>query len=216
MSSLSKRYRSRGALRLPDAGELMPPNLSTFDAVPFGATQRTHLRAWLSQGAWPREHMELEELEGYLVALITWPVVISSGAWLPRIWGERGWKVPTRLAARAKYEEFVALIAGFLQDLDRQLSYLPPKFATALSALREPGRADALHLWGRGFMTALAFDSQGLEWRTPGAQAAVQIIASRTSSPVVLRAQAIEDVENAVLTLLAERTSRGPLGRLGS
>ena len=52
----------------------MPPNLLTMGTVPFGDSQRTRLSAWLNEAAWPRGHMEMAELEGYLVALISWPV----------------------------------------------------------------------------------------------------------------------------------------------
>src|SRR6185503_11840396 len=83
MSSLSRRYRSAQ----PDRGEYLPPNLRSFGAAPFGAPQRARLSTWLGEAGWPRGHMELAELEGFLVALIAWPVDISSGAWLPLIWG---------------------------------------------------------------------------------------------------------------------------------
>ena len=107
--------------------------------------------------------MEIAELEGYLVALIAWPVGISSGAWLPRIWGHPGWKVPTKIAARSQYEEFVAMIVGFMQDLDRELSRQPARFeSSVLRGLREREHTESLHGWGRGFMTALTLGSQGL------------------------------------------------------
>ena len=149
----------------------MPPNLLTFGAAPFGDPQRARLTAWLREAGWPRGHMEIAELEGYLVALIAWPVGISSGAWLPRIWGETGWKVPTKIAARSQYEEFVALIVGFMQDLDRRA------FSTAIAhsnrrcfaVCEEREHTETLHGWGRGFMTALTLGSQGLKGRSASA-----------------------------------------------
>jgi yecA family protein len=146
MSSLFKRYRSAR----PDAGDSMPPNLLTFGPAPFGDPQRARLTAWLREAGWPRGHMEIAELEGYLVALIAWPVGISSGAWLPRTWGEPGWKVPTKIAARSQYDEFVALIIGFMQDLDRQLSRQPSRFeSSVLRGLRGREHTETLHVWGR-------------------------------------------------------------------
>jgi len=213
MSSLSRRYRSAQ----PDRGEYLPPNLRSFGAAPFGASQRARLSTWLGEAGWPRGHMELAELEGFLVALIAWPVGISSGAWLPLIWGERGWKVPTKIAARAKYEEFVALVVGFVQDLDRQLSTSPRQIQSSVlcgSSGRE--QVGGLHHWGRGFMTALALDGHGLRVRSPAAGDAVRTIASRTSSSAPLGSHSAAEVLSAVIALMEQRTSRGPLGPLES
>jgi yecA family protein len=208
VSSLSKRYRSGR----PDPGELMPPNPRTFGAATFGAPQRARLSALLREAGWPREHMDVAELEGYLVALIAWPVSISSGAWLPLIWGERGWKVPTKIWAQADYEEFVTLIMGFLQDLERQLSSRPSRFEA--SVLREGGHPKVLHHWGRGFLMALTLDAQGLKWRSASARSAVETIASVTSSSATFRSDAVDEVVSAVLALMEQRASRGPLGPL--
>ena len=211
MSSLSRRYRSAR----PDPGELMPPDLLTFGAAPFGDPQQARLTAWLREAGWPRGQMENAELEGYLVALIAWPVGISSGAWLPRIWGERGWKVPTKIAARVPYDEFVALIIGFLQDLDRRLSCQPSRFESSmLRGLQGPQLREGLHCWGRGFMTALTLGSQGLKSRSASAGAAVRTIASGTSASASFRSHAVEEVVSAVLALMEQRPTRGPLGPL--
>jgi yecA family protein len=193
----------------------MPPNLLTFGAVPFGDPQRTRLTAWLREAGWPREHMDVATLEGYLVALIAWPVGISSGAWLPRIWGETGWKVPTKIAARSQFDEFVALIIGYMQELDRQLSRQPSRFeASVLRGARDRGHLEALNGWGHGFMTALTLGAQGLKWRSTSAGAAVHAIANATSSTAPSRPAAVEEVVSAVLALMEQRPSRGPLGPL--
>jgi yecA family protein len=193
----------------------MPPNLLTIGAAPFEAAQRARLIALLREAAWPRGHMEMAELEGYLVALIAWPVDISAGAWLPPIWGGRGWRVPVKIAARSKYEEFVALIASFMRHLDGQFSSQPSQIeSSVLAGLRERGHVETLHAWGRGFMTALTLGSQGLKWRSPSAGAAVRTIARSTSSDAPFRSRTVEDIMKAVLSLMAQRHSRGPLGPL--
>ena len=212
MSSLFKRYRSGQ----PEPGDFMPPNLLTFGAAAFGDAQRARLTAWLAEAGWPRGHMRIAELEGYLVALIAWPVGISAGAWLPRLWGHPGWKVPTKIAARSQYDEFVALIVGFMQDLDRKLSSQPPRFeSSVLRGLRERAHIEALHGWGRGFMTALTLGSQGLKGRSASAVAAVHTIATSTASAAPFSSRTAEEIEGAVLALIAQRSSRGPLGPLG-
>lgn len=212
MSSLARRYRSGGAGR-PDPGELMPPDLRTIGAAPFGDQQRTRLTAWLREAAWPRGHMEIAELEGFLVALIVWPVDIPTGAWLPPIWGGRGWRVPTKIASRSQYEEFVALVVGFMQDLDRRLSIHPSRMeSSVLRGSKDHSRAEALHAWGKGFMTALTLGSQGLKGRSASAGAAVRNIAGSTSASAPFGPHAVEEVVSAVMTLMEQRASRGPLG----
>lgn len=214
MSSLARRYRSGGAGR-PDPDELRPPDLHTFGAATFGDQQRARLIAWLREGGWPRGHMNLAELEGYLVALIAWPVGISPGAWLPPIWGQRGWKVPTKIASQSQYGEFVALIVGFMRDLDRRLSRQPSRFeSSVLRSLQDNARVEALHGWGKGFMTALTLGSQGLKGRSASAGAAIRVIAGSTCASAPFGPHAVEEVVSAVLALMEQRASRGPLGPL--
>jgi yecA family protein len=213
MSSLSRRYRSAR----PDPGEFMPPDLRTLGAAPFGDQQRARLTAWLRETAWPRAHMEIAELEGYLVALVAWPVGISSGAWLPPIWGERGWKVPAIISSQRQYEEFVSLIAGFIRNLDRELARQHSRFeSSVLRALAGREQMNGLHRWGRGFLTALTLGSQGLKGRSASAGAAVHTIAGCTSSSTPFRSQDVEKVVSAVNALMEQRSSRGPLGPLES
>jgi yecA family protein len=159
--------------------------------------------------------MEMAELEGFLVALIAWPVSISSGAWLPFIWGERGWKVPTKISSHRQYDEFVVLTVGLIQELDRELSRQNSRFeSSVLRALRGREQIDGFHRWGRGFMTALTLDSQGLEGRGVGAAAAVRTIASVTTASTPICSREVEEVVSAILAVMGQRTSRGPLGPL--
>jgi yecA family protein len=157
--------------------------------------------------------MEIAELEGYLVALIAWPVGISSGAWLPPIWGERGWKVPTKISSHAQYDEFVGLVVGFMSTLDHELSRRPSRFeSSVLRLLGGSEQVEALHRWGRGFMTALALGAQGLKWRSEGAGAAVRTIVNITAASAPIDRDALEHVVSAVAALMEQRASRGPLG----
>jgi yecA family protein len=217
VNSLTRRYRIAGSER-PDPGELRPPDLRALGAASFSAPQRARLAAWLEEPGWPRDRMDIATLEGYLVALIAWPVAVPSGAWLPPIWGERGWKVPTKIAARSHYDEFVGLIHGFMLDLERRLSRSTARFeSSVLRPAHERERANALQAWGKGFMTALTFDSQGLKWRGAGTRAAVHALAAAISAaPATSVSHSVERVVNAVLALLELRTSRGPLGPLES
>jgi len=215
MSSLARRYR-RGAAGPPDPGELMPPDLRLIGASPFGDPQRTRLTEWLREAAWPRGQMGITELEGYLVALIAWPVGVPTGAWLPPIWGGHGWRVPSKIAARSQFEEFVALIVGFMRELDRALTQQPSRFeSSVLRGLDDRARVAGLQAWAKGFMTGLTLGSQGLKWRNESAGAAVRVIATSTSAASApVGPQSIERIVSAVFALMAQRGSRGPLGPL--
>jgi len=211
VSSLTKRNRSGR----PGTDEPMPPDLRALGAIPFGRAQQVRLDSWLREGGWPRHHMDIAELEGFLVALVAWPVDITPGAWLPPVWGERGWKIPAKLAKTPQREEFVTLIVGFLQALDRELSVPQSRFdSSVLRTLRGEPQAAGIHRWGRGFMTALSLGSQGLKGRSASAGDAVRTIANVTSASATIGAATVEEVVGAVRALVEQRVSRGPLGSL--
>jgi hypothetical protein len=116
----------------PDALALQPPNLSALGGPNFTLQDREVLSTWLAQDGWPRGTIDIVMLEGYLVALLAWPVRVHPGAWLPPIWGETGWKVPAKISSQGDYDRFIALVLGFLADLDRGLSARPPHFVPVL------------------------------------------------------------------------------------
>ncbi|MEO8063592.1 MAG: YecA family protein [Pseudomonadota bacterium] len=214
VSSLPRRYRN-AHIGGPDSGQLTPPDVRTFATAPFGDQQRARLTAWLREAGWPRGQMDIVELEGFLVALIAWPVAIAAGAWLPLIWGIRGWKVPNKISTRPQFEEFIALIIGFLQELDRDLTDQPSRFkSSVLRSPSGPGQAERLHRWGRGFMTAVTLGSQGLKGRSESAVASVRLIAGKTSASAISSPRAAEEIVSAVMALVEQRASRGPLGPL--
>src|SRR5580700_1417002 len=124
------RYTSRYARVTP--AELMPPNLQDMGSLPFTANSFAELDAWLAEEGWPPGRMDAAMLEGYLVALLVWPIELSAGAWLPPIWGIRGWKVAAKIATTDTYNRFLALVVGLLQDLERRLTALPPLTSYAL------------------------------------------------------------------------------------
>lgn len=182
---LHKRHRAHCHTNA-DPTALLPPNLRTIDARPFTREDFQTLHAWLAEDGWPRGTMDIGMLEGYLIALLVWPVGLSSGTWLPPIWGEKaGWKVPA-------------------------LSEDEP----GRRGPRTPGIARA-----QGFLRALQQNSQGLQWRSTAARSAVTCIAhyaSFAAPPAGALPAVATNLKSAVLTLVAERSSRGPLGALES
>jgi yecA family protein len=211
------RYSSRYTRVTPAV--LMPPNLQEMGSLPFTAHSFAELDAWLAEEGWPPEHMDAAMLEGYLVALLTWPIELSAGAWLPPIWGIHGWKVAAKIATRETYDRFLVLVIGFLQDLERRLTASPPlrpfvldHSGPILSAHYFAGSA-----WATGFMIALHENSAGLGSRSASARSAVEGIA-RFASLRSVKAGAMASVSaelNAeIAKLMAERHSRLELGPL--
>jgi yecA family protein len=202
----------------PDPPALQPPNLSALGVLHFTLQDREVLSTWLVQDGWPRGTMDVAMLEGYLVALLAWPVRVQPGAWLPPIWGQTGWKVPAKIGSQGDYDQFIELVVGFLEDLDRGLRASPPHFVPALPVRTpRPQRQSmpAVCYWAQGFLKALQLSAQGLGDRSDSARSAVTRIARCASSaPVATRSLVEDELVSAVLTLAAERTSRGPLGAL--
>lgn len=202
----------------PDPPALQPPNLNALGVLHFSLKDRDMLSTWLMQGGWPRGTMDVAMLEGYLVGLLVWPVRVQPGAWLPPIWGQTGWKVPAKIGSQVDYDQFIQLVVGLLEDLDRGLCARPPYFVPMLPVrtLRPQGQSTpGVCCWAQGFLKALQLSAQGLGDRSDSARSAVTHIARCASSAASGSRSATEDeLASAVLTLAAERISRGPLGAL--
>jgi yecA family protein len=211
------RYTSRYARVTPAV--LMPPNLQDMGSLPFTASSFIELDAWLAEDGWPPDHMDAAMLEGYLVALLVWPIELSAGAWLPPIWGIRGWKVAAKIATTDTYNRFLALVIGFLQDLERRLTAVPPLRPFVLDHRSPIVSASyfAGSAWATGFMIALHENSSGLGSRSASARSAVEGIArfaSLRSTTAAAMASVSAELSAHVAKLMDERLFRredGPL-----
>jgi len=198
---------------------LLPPNLRTMEPVPFSAAEFASLDSWLEEEGWPDERMNVATLEGYLVALLVWPIELAPGAWLPSIWGVRGWKVAAKIDTAEMYGRFIALVTGLLQELERRLTISPCRrtFVLADDAKNISSPYFAGSAWSTGFMTALYQNSAGLQSRSLACRSAVESIASyasrRSQQPSAMPAAA-SALSAAIAILVEERASRGPLGPL--
>ena len=211
------RYTSRYARVTPAV--LMPPNLQDMGSLPFTASSFTELDVWLAEDGWPPERMDAAMLEGYLVALLVWPIELSAGAWLPPIWGIRGWKVAAKIATTDTYNRFLVLVIGFLQDLERRLTAVPPlrpfvldHRSPIISASYFAGSA-----WATGFMIALHENSSGFGSRSASARSAVEGIArfaSLRSTTAAAMASVSAELSAHVAKLMDERLFRRELGPL--
>src|SRR5580698_1106935 len=159
------RYTARYGQTVP---QLLPPDLKSLGAIAFTPLDFQALDVWLAEEGWPAEHMDAAMLEGYLVALLVWPIQLSPGAWLPAIWGIRGWKVAAKIATRESYDRFLALVIGLLQELELRLTATPRTLTFVLkgdSALLST-RYFAGAAWSTGFISALEFNANGLGSRS--------------------------------------------------
>lgn len=203
------------------ASALMPPKLPEFGHQSFTRCELDSLARLMTEPAWPRATMNIYALEGYLAALLVWPVESHPGVWLPPIWNEANWRVRPPIDTVQRYGEFVELIVGFLRSIDQGLMQTP---ATFESCLRWPLGHDAMDMkaraghWGQGFGRGLR---QGMDARatpTEDAREAVRHIAARAAGECHFARggaqQADIVLKDAVLLLASTRVSRGPLGPL--
>jgi yecA family protein len=195
---------------------LLPPTLHTEGPLPFAAQDFAALDAWLAEAGWPADHMDVAMLEGYLVALLVWPIELAPGAWLPRIWGIRGWKVAAKIETSCAYNKFIALVIGLFQELERRLATSPPArtFALGRDAPYVSGRYFAAAAWATGFMTALQENSTGLGSRSSAVRSAVEDIAryaSLRSTEANALPAAATALSLAVTIIMSERPTQGPI-----
>src|SRR5271156_5010135 len=205
------RYTARYGQSAP---QLLPPDLQSLGSIAFTPHDFTALDAWLAEDGWPAEHMDAAMLEGYLVALLVWPIQLSPGAWLPAIWGIRGWKVAAKIATPEHYDRFLALVIGLLQELERRLAATPraPTFVLASDCALLSTRYFAGAAWCTGFICALQFNASGLGSRTSLSRAALENIVAiaslRAKEPRAMRTVAAE-IWASVSTLMDERPAPG-------
>jgi yecA family protein len=214
---MRQKYRQSARYGLA-APVLLPPNLLTLGLLPFSAQHFARLDAWLAEDGWPDERMDIAMLEGYLAAFIVWPIKLSPGAWLPRVWGIRGWKVAAKISTQEKYAQFVELVMGMFQDLERRLITGPSR-RTAVLGEDTPylsGKYFVGAAWATGFMVALHENSAGLGMRSATVRTAVADIAqhaSRRSSGPADFPPIATALSGALMVILTE-CLQGPVRRV--
>lgn len=205
------RYTAKYGQTVP---QLLPPDLPALGTIAFTLLDFKALDAWLAEEGWPAERMDAAMLEGYLVALLVWPIQLSPGAWLPAIWGIRGWKVAAKIATREGYDRFLALVIGLLQELERRLSAAPRGLTFILKndcELLSP-RYFAGAAWATGFISALEFNQGGLGSRSTLSRTALEnivAIASLRSQESSAMSRVAAELRASIGTLLDERPARG-------
>jgi len=205
------RYTARYGQTVP---QLLPPDLQALGAIAFTPLDFKALDAWLAEEGWPAERMDAAMLEGYLVALLAWPIQLSPGAWLPAIWGIRGWKVAAKIATKESYDRFLALVFGMLQELERRLTVTPRALTFVLKndCTLVSTRYFAGAAWATGFISALEFNASGFGSRTVLSRTALEnivAIASLRSKEPSAMSLVTAELRASVSTLMDERPARG-------
>jgi yecA family protein len=214
----SSRSRSSGHLETP---LLLPPKLSELGHRPFTSIEWEALACLLREPTWPRGTLSIYGLEGYLTALLVWPVVSHPGAWLPPIWNGESWRVRPPIDTIDRYGEFLELVVGFLRTIDSGLLQTAPRFD---SCLHRRGARDLPDLnvraqsWAEGFGRGLRQSVQSRGSPDQGTCEAVRHIGTFAASECRLTSgsaqRAATVLTDAVLALASTRISRGPLGAL--
>ena len=214
----TSRSRSSRHLQTP---VLLPPKLSELGHQPFTSIEREALACVLRERTWPRGTLSIYGLEGYLTALLVWPVALQPGAWLPPIWNEASWKVRPPIDTGDRYGEFVELVVGLLRTIDRGLLQTPPRFdhCLHLKAARDlPDLKARAQGWAEGFGRGLGQSVQARGSPDQGDARAVRHIAAFAASESSLTRDSAQRagivLTDAVLALASTRISRGPLGAL--
>lgn len=212
----SARSRSNQHVETPT---LLPPKLSEFGHQLFTSREQDSLAHWLREPTWPRDTLNIYALEGYLTALLVWPVALQPGAWLPPIWNEAGWRVRPPIDTVHRYEEFLELVVGFLRTIDQGLLQSPPVFEPSLRLTIGRDRPDVKthgQHWAQGFGRGLRQGVQSRAAPTGDVREAVHAIAAYAAgqSPISRSGTLQADIvlTEAVLVLASTRSSRGPLG----
>ncbi len=199
------------------AQPLVPPNLKDIGPVDFTVDDRNNLSAWLNEDGWPRGRMDIVMLEGYLVAMIVWPVELSPGAWLPAIWGIRGWKVAEKIIDPDLFRKFNRLVIGYRQHLAFILNTMPDTFVPELCGVSGGvSHPNGAMQWGSGFLLALQQGSQGFNWRSVEVTSAVQIIADRAQPQPPQSAKTQEQLAAELGAAVLAIVSAAPAGRTAS
>lgn len=212
--------RTGRSTRYAESESVLVPDIDACGLGPFTGEDLQALAQRLQDPRWTRGTRNIYGLEGLLTALLVLPLGLRLGAWLPLIWNEGGWKVPVALRGAENSREFLDLTIGFMRHLDAGFSASPPRFTSVVDTLA--GRygvkpAHALRAWSQGFGLAVSevrYLDIPLEPAAQNSLLAIAMLLHPSAGPAAPGQRLRESLEQAVLSLVKTRASRGPLGPL--
>jgi hypothetical protein len=217
----SPRGRSANRRLRESAGaDLLTPDIEKIGHEPFSDQHLDALAQLLLDVRWPRGTLNICGLEGLLTALLVLPLGLRPAIWLPLVWNESGWRVPSAIDGVEAFYQFIEGIVGFMRRIDQALLEVPPRFAHTLSSPTAPSAPSSPNIrqdWARGFCLAVS-ESANFKVRPDGivydALFAMAIHSNPVSNAPRHGHRTKLTLERAVLTLAMSRTTRGPLGAL--
>jgi len=107
--------------------------------------------------------LDVSELDGFLTAIVSGPVAISPGQWMPAIWGD----FPPKWKNEAEFKEVLSLIFRHMNTVAEILMEQPQEFEPLfLEHTVEDKTYDIVDEWCHGYMQGVAL--AGAEWQKGG------------------------------------------------
>ena len=124
--------------------------------TPLSEKELDELDRFLLSDDLPEETMPIDELDGYLTALVCSPVELPPGEWLDGIWG---WPEEDVFAGKKQAERIATLISRHLNGIIGTLEEAPETFEPLVHAAPlpdDPREYLAAEYWAIGFVKGVA------------------------------------------------------------
>lgn len=129
--------------------------------MPLNPQELSDLEAWLSSPQFKGKAMRLDQLQGFLCAIISGPEPIPPSAWVMEVLGGRH-----KYESLEQGEKFVGLLMQFYNDVATMLEEQRPELI-----IKPSGKDDRLdyQTWCEGYITGWGLSTE--EWLRPGNEA---------------------------------------------
>jgi uncharacterized protein len=142
----------------------VPPALDE----PLTDTELDELETFLASDAVPQDCMDLEMLDGYLVAIASGPEQIQPSEWLQQVWSEGGKSSTPAFTGSEQAQRIMALMLRHMVGIERTLAESPTRFKPLLYVPEESaGDSDRTPpegtAWCEGYMAGVKLRDE--EWQ---------------------------------------------------
>ena len=107
---------------------------------PLTEAELDELEAFLASDAVPPDCMDLEMLDGYLVAIASGPEQIQPSEWLQQVWSEGGQSAAPAFTGSAQAQRIMTLMLRHMVGIERTLAESPTRFKPLLYVPEPPER----------------------------------------------------------------------------
>lgn len=129
--------------------------------APLSDEELDELAAFLMSDAISDETMMLDTLDGFLTAIVSGPVTIMPGEWLPRVWGESERDEPA-FKNHKQAERIIGLMMRHMNGIIWSLQHDPDTFDPMFDVASYPDDRDYTdaEMWAYGYMTGVELKRQ--------------------------------------------------------